>query len=248
LKIRLKYILQDFFKFFGYKISKLKTNHHSIDNTFTMHSALQRCVKRGLKVATVIDVGASDGRWSSLCMKELTDANYFLVEAQQAHQEALQKFKENHNNVNYVIAAAGESNGTVYFDNTDLFGGVASTEPIDGICIKVPTISLDSAIVEYNLKPPYLLKLDTHGFEIPILEGAKKIIEQAELIIIETYNYKITDKSLKYYEMCNYMSSLGFLSIEMVDLMLRKHDDTFWQMDTFFIPKNNKSFTYNSYK
>ena len=40
---------------------------------------------------------------------------------------------------------------------------------------------LDKEIQKRKLRPPYLLKLDTHGFEIPILEGAKEIISKAEL-------------------------------------------------------------------
>ena len=111
----------------------------------------------------------------------------------------------------------------------------------------MPVISLDTVIEKRQLKPPYLLKLDTHGFEVPILEGAKDVLKHSELVIIETYNYKLTDDSLKYYEMCKYMEDLGFSTIEMVDFMQRTYDNSFWQMDTFFIPSNHKAFTYNSY-
>lgn len=44
------------------------------------------------------------------------------------------------------------------------------------------------------------------------------------------------------------MEKLGFSSIKMVDFMLRKHDNSFWQMDTFFIPSTHKSFLTNSYQ
>ena len=43
------------------------------------------------------------------------------------------------------------------------------------------------------------------------------------------------------------MESIGFQSIEMVDTMLRMYDHTLWQMDIFFIPKNSKEFSFNSY-
>lgn len=242
--------MQKIFNAFGYKIYKLNapTVVYKNNATFTMQAAIKRCVARGLKVNTVIDVGASDGRWSKACMNDIPNANYLLVEAQQAHKNGLDKLKQECLNVEYVIAAAGKENGTIYFDNTNLFGGLASETKSKNNFTEVPMISLDTVVQKRQLKPPYLLKLDTHGFEVPILEGAKELLKRAELVIIETYNYKLTDDSLKYFEMCNYMEQLGFSSIEMVDLMLREYDNSFWQMDTFFIPSSSKLFLYNSYK
>lgn len=242
--------IKAFFNVLGYKISKVNTQQvvYKLNSNFTMEAAIRRCVKRGLKINTVIDVGASDGRWSKLCMQYLPDAHYFLIEAQLAHKIKLDTFKNAHKNVNFKIAAAGKTEGEIYFDNENLFGGLASNTKRNSNFVKTPMISLDTEIAKQQLKPPYLLKLDTHGFEVPILEGAKNIIKNAELIIIETYNFKLTEDSLKYYEICSYMDKLGFYSVEMVDFMLRKYDDVFWQMDTFFIPQNNTIFSYNSYK
>lgn len=246
----IKKIIKKSFDVLGYKIQK-KTTKKIVSpdkGLFTMQSALERCSKRGLDVRTVIDVGASDGRWSRDCMKVLPNANYFLVEAQEGHEKGLRSFKNEQPKVDYIIAAAGRTDGKIYFNNDDLFGGLASETPLKNSCIEIPVIILDNEIKKRNLEPPYLLKLDTHGFEVPILEGAKNIIKSAQLIIIETYNYRLTDESFKYYEMCSYMEKLGFSTIEMVDLMLRKYDDTFWQMDTFFVPGKNENFEYNSYK
>jgi len=234
----------------GYTIQKKKPKQVASrnKNLWTTQSALLRCFDRGLHVNTIIDVGASDGRWSRRCMEVLPNANYFLVEAQEGHLKGLQNFKKEMDHVDYILAAAGRTEGTIYFNNTDLFGGVASETPLENNCIEVPVVMLDTEIKKRNLKPPYLLKLDTHGFEVPILEGAKEIIKNAALIIIETYNFKIANYSLRYWEMCAYMYQLGFSSIENVDFMLREKDNSFWQMDTFFIPSKSKEFTNNSYK
>lgn len=229
---------------FNYEIRKKLPE--APESPFTMNSALKRSVSRGLQVNTVIDVGASDGRWSKGLIQLIPDANYLLVEAQEAHREPLERFKDRNPNINYVIAAAGSTNGNIYFDNSDLFGGVASEKPIENGII-VPVISLDEKVAELGLDGPYLLKLDTHGFEVPILEGARKLIKNASLIILETYNYRLTDKSLRYWEMCNYMEDLGFLPVENVDLLLRQKDNTFWQMDTFFLPSDDPAFASRTY-
>lgn len=247
----IKKILKKILNKFGYTINKKKQLLPKVENdnsVFTMQNALKSCNERGLKINTVIDVGASNGIWSRLCMKTLPNVNYFLVEAQPIHENGLKTFKEEFSNSNYVLAAAGNREGTIYFDAQSEFGGLASESKLDDNFVEVPVITLDEELKRQNLKGPYLLKLDTHGFEIPILEGAKKIISEASLIIIETYNYKLTKDSLRYWEMCIYIEKLGFSPIEMVDFMQRKYDNSFWQMDTFFIPSNSKEFSYNSYE
>lgn len=243
----MKKLLKKGLNFLGYEIQKKSVPVPAIlENPFTMRAALKRCIDRGLDVQTVIDVGASDGRWSRNLMTLLPNANYLLVEAQKEHGKALESFRKEFTNIDIVLAAAGSKKGDIYFDNSDLFGGVASERPIkDGIV--VPVISLDEQVANKRLLGPYLLKLDTHGFEVPILVGSKEIIKNASLIILETYNFKLTDNSLRYWEICYYMETLGFLPVENVDFLLRKMDNTFWQMDTFFLPSKNPIFSKRTY-
>lgn len=240
-------LIKQFVGHMGFEIRRKRTpDIIKKENSFTMRAALKRSLERGLEVATVIDVGASDGRWSRGCLDFLPNSNYLLVEAQEGHRTALENFKKEFPNVDFVLAAAGYKGGKIYFDDSDLFGGVASEHPIkDGII--VPVVSLDEQVTDRRLIGPYLLKLDTHGFEVPILKGAQEIIKNSSLIILETYNFKITDKSLRYWEMCSYMETLGFSTVENVDLMLRQKDNAFWQMDTFFVPTKNKIFLNQSY-
>ncbi|HZY83003.1 MAG TPA: FkbM family methyltransferase [Cyclobacteriaceae bacterium] len=233
-----KKILKGVFGAMGYQIHKSDPHLE-----FTMSGALERCRRRGVKVGTVIDVGASDGSWSAECMKYFPDANYLLIEAQQPHKPGLDKFIAGKPKASYIIAAAGRTDGKIYFDNSALFGGLASETPLEGQSIEVPVVSIDNELKRRNLPGPYLIKLDTHGFEVPILEGATESMKNASLCIIETYNYRLTNDSLRYFEMCQFMKDRGFLSIELVDFILRSRDNSLWQMDTFFIPSNSKEFS-----
>jgi len=233
----IKKILNRGLRTLGYKIEKIDG-----DSALTMKGALARCKARGVKVNTVIDIGASDGSWTRDCLAYFPEAHYLLVEAQEPHKPALEKITAEKSNVEYVLAAGGRSDGKIYFDNSALFGGLASETPLEGSFIEVPVVSIDAEIKRRKLKGPYLVKLDTHGFEVPILEGAEKTLREASLVIIEVYNYKLTETSLRHFEMSKYMEKLGFLSVEMVDFILRKRDQSIWQMDTFFIPTDSEEF------
>ncbi|MBW2937727.1 FkbM family methyltransferase [Aureisphaera sp. CAU 1614] len=244
-------LLNKFFLKLGYKLQKTPIAYKKsivVKSEFTTQKALGRMVGHGIEINTVIDVGASDGRWSQECMPFFPEAHYLLVEAQVDHLEGLEEFQRTHKNSSFLLAAAGKENGTIYFDNSELFGGIASEEPFNEDSIKVPVVSLDSEIEKRSLKAPFLLKLDTHGFEVPILEGAKNVISKANLIIIEAYNFNIEEDSLCFWELCDYMWHLGFRPLEVVDLMARAYDGTFWQMDLFFIKKDHPIFKYIKYR
>lgn len=240
----IKRLLKKGFYKLGYEIKNIRKENSAL----TMNAALARCKRRGVQVGTVIDIGASDGRWTLDCMRFFPEAHYLMIEAQEPHRVALDQLARKRPNADYVLAAAGRAEGKIYFDNSTLFGGLASERPFETNSIEVPVVTIDNEVKKRSLNGPYLIKLDTHGFEIPILEGASECLKNASLVIIESYNYKLTENSLRYFEICEYMKERGFLSIEMVDFLLRKRDLSFWQMDVFFIPTSSKEFTCNTFE
>jgi len=235
------------FKKRGYDIVPVDMNSGCV-NPFTMEEGLKRCAQRGIPIETVIDIGASNGSWTELCRQFFPDAHYFLVEAQPCHEPELKKFREKTPKTDYLLAAAGNRKGSIYFDVSDPFGGVASETPFKKDCMEVPVVRIDDEVAARSLQPPYLLKLDTHGFEIPILEGSISTLKDTNLLILEVYNFKISPVGLKFYEICAYLEGKGFRPVEIVDLMLRQYDSAFWQMDIFFIRSDRKEFLHSGYK
>lgn len=214
---------------------------------FSMADGLKRSHGRNIDIASVIDVGASDGRWSESCIVHYPQARYLLIEAQQAHEEGLRAFKTRYTKADYIIAAAGNRQGEIYFNSSDLWGGLAMEEATSDNLIKVPVTSIDHEVAQRKLQPPYLIKLDTHGYEVPILEGAKETLKQTNLVIMEVYNFQIAKNSLRFWEMCAYMEKLGFLPIDMSDFTHRKKDNSFWQMDIFFARSDRPEFSFKDY-
>ena len=212
----------------------------------TLDGALKRISRRGLEVGTVIDVGASNGAWSAICLDYFPAAFYLLIEAQQPHEPALQKFRRAYPNSDYLLAAAGDAVGEIHFDNADLFSGLASKEAKPGQIV-VPMTTVDEQVRRRGLKPPFLLKLDTHGFELPIFEGARETLQQTALLIVETYNFQLETTSLRFPDMCDYLEGQGFRCVDMSDPLYRPRDDAFWQFDLYFMPKDHPIFAANTY-
>lgn len=216
-------------------------------NRSTMACAFQSIVERKHDIRTVMDIGASDGRWSAELMKYLPSARYHLIEAQACHEPGLKAFCATHANASYCLAAAGKEKGEVYFSASSAFGGQASYDNSEGK-IAVPVVAIDAEVRKRALPAPYLLKLDTHGFEVPIIEGARNTLKKTEVVIMECYNFKFSEHSLVFDEMCTYMKTYGFRVIDLVDPMHRPHDHSFWQMDLVFVRADRVEFSYNFYK
>ena len=214
----------------------------------TMDAALMRVATRGA-VATIIDVGASNGSWTRMARHHFPSANYLLIEAQaNPHEPALRALKAQHQRIDYVIAAAGDAQGSVHFDATDAFGGAASHEPAKNNDIVVPMTTVDAEVASRQLPPPYLLKLDTHGFEVPILHGAKRTLEHTSVLVVEAYNFELQPGCLRFHELCEFVEQRGLRCIDLVDIMHRPKDGALWQFDLFFAPAGRPEFESNTYR
>ena len=211
-------------------------------------AALDRILSRGMRIGTVVDIGASNGMWSESVMPYFPGAKYLLVEAQDVHAVDLKRFTASHPNAEYVLKAAGEKSGTIYFDGAEPFSGQAMTEPSREGLIKVPVCSIDEEIAARGLPGPYMLKFDVHGFELPILRGAKETLKNTFLLVMECYNFDIAPECLLFHDMCRHLHELGFRVADISEPLWRPHDKMLWQMDIFFVRGDRPEFQYKSYK
>jgi FkbM family methyltransferase len=211
-------------------------------------AALDRILSRGMTVGTVIDIGASNGMWSESVMPYFPGAKYLLIEAQDVHLPELKRFAARHPNADYVLKAAGETSGTIYFDGDEPFSGQAMTERSREDLIEVPVCSIDEEIAARGLPGPYLLKFDVHGFELPILAGAKETLKSTSLLVMECYNFEIAPQSLLFHDMCRHLHELGFRVADISEPLWRPKDKMLWQMDIFFIRSDRPEIQHKSYK
>lgn len=209
--------------------------------------ALRRIASRGLEVGSVIDIGASNGAWSLAAMPFFPKAKYLLIEAQQVHEPHLKAFTAAYPNAQYVLKAAGERPGRIYFDASDPFAGQARTEGGSDL-VEIPVTSVDHEIAERSLKGPYLLKFDVHGFELPILKGAEQALAETSLLVMECYNFEIAPDMLLFHDMCRYMHERGFRVADISEPLWRDKDKIFWQIDFFFVRGDRPEFQSNSYR
>ena len=209
---------------------------------WTMERALGR-VARGPRIRTIIDVGASSGIWFRKARRHFPGARGLLIEAQAGpHRAALEALRAADPLVDFVLAAAGDREGEIHFDASDPFGGAADLHPFDQDDVVVPMTSIDAEVGRRSLAGPFLIKLDTHGFEAEILDGASTTLTETAIVIVEAYNFELRPGVMRFHELCALMQAKGFRCIDLADPMRRPKDRVLWQMDLVFAPAARPEF------
>lgn len=213
----------------------------------TLAGFLERLTRYRIDFTTVIDVGASNGMWTREVIQRFPNCDYFLVEARREHEPALKTLVAEQARVSYAICAAADQPGTVHFHAGDLFGGLAAHTAFSEHDIVVPARTLDELAATHALRPSFLLKLDTHGFEVPILNGGAHVLGQASVVVIEAYNHRMGFDNLLFSELCAFMAARGFRCLDLFDPLYRPHDGSFWQADLAFARADWPGFRHPAY-
>lgn len=209
--------------------------------------SLRRVRERGIDCRTVIDVGASDGRWSQMARSFWPDAHYHLIEAFGHWDGTLRALTADDPRMTYTLAAAGPDDGETLFTNSadDPFGGTAKPDAGDPQW-SVRQVAIDREVERLGLTGPFLIKLDTHGTEREILAGARRTLADCAVLVIEMYNYG--EDARRFPAMCQHVESFGFHCIDMGEPVFRDHDRAFWQVDFFFVRKERPEATHSQFR
>lgn len=181
---------------------------------------------------TVVDVGASDGRWSEMASAVWPRSDYLLVEANPTFETALRRTCAKNSRFSYkmVLAAASAGEASCKFHDDNPYQGVDfGTGPGARL---VPTATIDELV--QGFPSPYLVKLDVHGQELPILQGATKVLADACAVVVEVYCWRQCTGSLRFWELCQYMEWLGFRPSDLTDPLYRPYDGRLSQVDMLF--------------
>jgi FkbM family methyltransferase len=158
----------------------------------------RRLARLGYHPQVVFDVGASNSGWSYYLHQVLPQAQFYLFEPLVDHvpeyqglmTETVREFPSFH----LYKCALGNQNGTV---TMQLFADPASSTTLplgDGspptVPVTVPMWRLDTAIAKWGLPQPQVIKIDTQGNELAILQGAVQALEKVDVLLLECWLHR----------------------------------------------------------
>jgi FkbM family methyltransferase len=218
------------FRSLGIEVSR----YSSAADSPTLAHALERLRATGIGFRTVIDVGASNGYWSKKLTSTFGSRTHLLLDANRGHETDLKRECQQHPNWQYMIAPIGETPAEAYFDDSDPWGGHLSASRLNARYKPCKMTTIDLVVGEKQLIGPYLLKLDTHGVEIPILNGSAQTLKDTNVLVIEVYNFDFGPPAVPFWDLCKHLVTLGFRPIDLFDILYRPLDRALWQFDLTF--------------
>ena len=157
--------------------------------------ALGRLRAAGWSPRCVYDVGASNGAWTSCIAPLWPGAEYHLFEPlaeAPEYAECLTWMVERDDvdvTVHGIALAAAEGRSAIGV-SVDPVGSsllVDTTSEFFPRVLPVETVALDRYRSARGLPAPQLLKLDTQGLELRILQGARETLREVEVVLAETW-------------------------------------------------------------
>lgn len=205
----------------------------------------------GFEPTTIVDVGVATD--TEELYRHFPNSKYIFVEPVAEFESHLQHLCEKYNG-NYILAAAGEENGTMNFEvAADLgassfyrfreaddpeFSKMIGTEA--QISRPVPVYTLDAIWEAFDGQGPSILKVDVQGGEMSVLKGAQNCLENFEIIILEVSFFEQYYNQPLFADYVTYLNSRGYVIIDFIQAgyadtgLLHQMDAVFAKIDGRF--------------
>ena len=151
--------------------------------------------KLGLSLGLFFDIGASNGRWSSRMSVDFPHATFHLFEPLVDHSPdylpQMQTTLRRHPDFRlHKVALGPKSKKTTMFLYTNPFNSTAlqlGYTPSDARQVEVEMLTIDDAVRQLDLPVPQVIKMDTQGCELSILQGASQTLPQVDVLLLECW-------------------------------------------------------------
>jgi len=169
----------------------------------------------GFEPRTILDIGAQVGDFYRESKEVWPDSQIMMIEATQECEPYLKD-----TGGNYLIAVLSDEKKTIPFYKTKLaetntgnsvYRELTSAYSDDNLIVEDrETTTLDELYDGYTTIFD-LVKLDTQGSEIDIMNGGSRLLKNTAVVILEVSHVEYNEKAPLVDEVKEYMESIGFV-------------------------------------
>ncbi len=237
-----KVIIRTILNKLGYGVYKL--SQAEIDKSLKLKWIVDKEIK------TILDIGANSGQAAGRFRRYFPEAMIYSFEPLPDCYKQLTAAFLNDNKFKAFNVALGDSTGTAKFNRNEYslsssllpLGDAhkksfpfAQKETPENVCIR----RLDDMVSELCIEGTLLVKLDVQGFEDKVIEGGKKLIEQADILICEMSIETLYERQVLFDGIYKKFKSMGFKYAGNFEQLLSPQDGRVLQVDGIFIKNNN---------
>jgi FkbM family methyltransferase len=196
---------------------------------------------------SIIDIGANEGQFAQKILHVFPTAEIHCFEPLPDVYERLKSNLSGQSKVYYYNYALGTSNAEMNIHRNEYSPSSSLLEMLDlhksnfdfaikSEATRIQTRTLDSFFSEPILNP-VLLKIDVQGYEMQVLQGGELVLQQANVIIIETSFYELYKNQPLFEDIYSYLIRKGFRYVGNIEQLESPKDHQVLQADAVFIKK-----------
>ena len=198
----------------------------------------------GINPTSILDIGAHSGQFYRWAKPVWPNSVIWMIEANHLHEGVLKNLTD-YNNDEYLIAALGDkerevtfytrsdkphTEGNSYYEELNYWDIQQLVQKSTVKLQKLDDIFTDDTTFE-------IVKLDTQGSELDILEGGKNLCQRAPVIILEVSYIQYNKGAPTNEEVIEFMKDFGFE--EKMSIGEHYNGDEIVQKDIVFLNKNS---------
>ena len=195
------------------------------------------------KAKTLIDIGVAHG--TPELYNLFSDRKLLLIDPIPGTAKLLAAKFGGKLDYQFIEAAVGAAKGVATINVMGSKGGktgiLARTQLTNEEVIRQHTVqvtTLDDLLADVPVPQPFGLKIDTEGYELEVLKGARKTLENTEFVIAEVSVKKRFVNSYRFSEVVSFLGSQNF---ELIDILnFRPRTQRFY--DCLFMRYDNRIF------
>lgn len=189
---------------------------------------------------TVFDVGVGYGTYE--LYQAFPEAKFFLIEPLKDYHTAIERIARDYDCKIYYKALGNKKGqqeinvdtNALHWSSFKKRSPLSETgNPLEKRQVEVTT--LDTILKEsLDIAIPILIKIDTEGFELEVLEGAKELLQMTDTVIAEVSVAKRFEGSYHFEDVILFMKENGFRVFDFLNIRPVKRDPGTQFLDIVF--------------
>lgn len=185
-----------------------------------------------------IDVGAYHGEWARMFLDIFPHSRVLMIEAQEGKRTILWRaVAESGGRLALEISLLGAEHGRdVEFSEMETGSSVfPEVSHAPRSVVGKPLTTLDHLLAKRpEWKSPQFIKLDTQGYELEVLKGARRTLSTVDAVLMEVSLVQINSGCPLFAEVVAFMAEAGFQPFDFCS-QIRRRDGVLWQTDLLFV-------------
>ncbi len=172
----------------------------------------------GFEPGYIIDVGIATG--TPGLYEAYPNAMFVLFDPIVENEAFMRDICVRYPQARYYLAAAGRHRGRQTMSVDPSYSASRFVETVGrhghGVAREVLVLAIDDVVAELGCHGPFIIKVDTEGSELEMLEGARLVMQNTDMLILESRTWPIGNAP-QLYEMLHRLKEWGFVAYDIIN-------------------------------